>query len=74
MPALKEKYSLADANTVNKMEYFAEAFRLNHEDPEGLKATAPIIYDYVNQIIARIKKTFFVFFITYFFLHIISVH
>lgn len=54
MPALKEKYSLADANTVNKMEYFAEAFRLNHEDPEGLKATAPIIYDYINQIIARI--------------------
>lgn len=54
MSALKEKYSLADANTVNKMEYFAEAFRLNHEDPEGLKATAPIIYDYVNQIIARI--------------------
>ena len=54
MPALKEKYSLADANTVNKMEYFAEAFRLNHEDPEGLKATAPIIYDYVNQIIVRI--------------------
>lgn len=55
MPTLKEKYSLLDENTENKMEYFAEAFRLNYDDPDGLKSTAPVIYDYINQIIAKMS-------------------
>ena len=55
MPALKEKYSLIDANTENRMEYFAEAFRINHDDPDGLKDTAPVIYNYINQITEKMQ-------------------
>lgn len=50
LPALKEKYDLQDANTDNNMEYFAEAFRLSLEDPEGLAETAPKIAAYMEQV------------------------
>lgn len=50
LPALKEKYDLSDINTDTNKEYFAEAFRLSLEDPEGLAETAPKIAAYMEQV------------------------
>ena len=50
LPALKEKYDLSDINTDTNKEYFAEAFRLSLEDPEGLAETAPKIAAYMEHV------------------------
>lgn len=48
--ALKEKYNILDGNISNTEEYFAETFMLSVQDPAGLKETAPIIADYMEQV------------------------
>lgn len=47
---LMEKYKLSETNTDTNAEYFAEAFRLSFEDPEGLQESAPGIAAYIQKI------------------------
>ena len=35
-------------------EYFAEMFRISLQDPEGLKETAPVIFDFIDNIKSNI--------------------
>ncbi|WP_368371368.1 hypothetical protein [Ruminococcus sp. RTP21484sp1_RTP31023st1_H8_RTP31023_210422] len=50
LPALREKYELRDENVADNSEYFAEMFRISLQDPEGLKETAPVISDFIENI------------------------
>lgn len=50
LSALREKYELKDENVADNAEYFAETFRISLQDPEGLKETAPIIADFIENV------------------------
>ena len=54
LPALREKYELRDENVADNSEYFAEMFRISLQDPEGLKETAPVIFDFIENIKSNI--------------------
>lgn len=54
LPALREKYELKDENVADNSEYFAEMFRISLQDPEGLKETAPVIFDFIENIKSNI--------------------
>lgn len=54
--ALQQKYDLEDENICNNAEYFAEAFRLSLEDPDGLEQTAPHIAAYVKRVQNSLKN------------------
>ena len=54
LPALREKYELKDENVADNSEYFAEMFRISLQDPEGLKETAPVIFNFIDNIKSNI--------------------
>lgn len=47
-PLLKGKYDLK--SIVDNDEYFAEAFRIKMQDPDGLQKTAPMISEFFNSL------------------------